>query len=212
MAEPEYKIGDIVTAVTFCGEQIFFAVTGIKIQKDGSIFYFAPGLQNGYSEEDVVMVDSQKNKYDRICYEAIKDYTELLSDFRTVAKILAERDPELGSWLLWCKNKSGYTGDVSMAGLYSPEDFTGKYEDVPVVKMRKDLVKHYCKKYDSVLVDKDEFVQFISNLRNCTKQESIDTTKTVLHAIECILTSETIEPEIRIEKALARIREIRRSN
>ena len=81
-----------------------------------------------------------------------------------------------------------------------------------MVKMHKDLVKHYCKKYDSVLVDKDEFVQFISNLRNCTKQESIDTTKTVLHAIECILTSETIEPKIRIEKALARIREIRRSN
>lgn len=52
MAEPEYKIGDIVTAVTFCGEQIFFAV----------------------------------------------------------AKILAERDPELGSWLLcnWGSKLSGH--------------------------------------------------------------------------------------------------------
>ena len=99
-----------------------------------------------------------------------------------------------------------------MAGLYSPEDFTGEYENVPVVKMRKDLVKHYCKKCDSVLVDRDEFVQFISDLRNCTKQESIDTAKTCLYSLECILTSETIEPEIRIEKALARIREIRRSN
>lgn len=56
------------------------------------------------------MVDSQKNKYDRICDEAIKDYTELLSDFRTVAKILAERDPELGSWLLcnWGSKLSGH--------------------------------------------------------------------------------------------------------
>lgn len=110
MAEPEYKIGDIVTAVTFYGEQIFFAVAGIKIQEDGSIFYFTPGLQNGYSEEDVVMVDSQKNKYDRIYDEAIKDYIELLSDFRTVAKILAERDPELGSWLLcnWGSKLSGH--------------------------------------------------------------------------------------------------------
>lgn len=115
-------------------------------------------------------------------------------------------------WVLWCKNKSGYTGDVNMAELYSPEDFTGEYENVPVVKMHKDLVKHYCKKYDSVLVDKEEFVNFIADLKNCKKQESIDTTKTCLHCIESILSSENIEPNIRIEKALARIREIRRSN
>lgn len=56
------------------------------------------------------MADSQKNKCDRICDEAIKDYTELLSDFRTVAKILAERNPELGSWLLcnWGGELSGH--------------------------------------------------------------------------------------------------------
>lgn len=115
-------------------------------------------------------------------------------------------------WVLWCKNKSGYTGDVNMAGLYSPEDFTGKYEDVPVVKMHKDLVKHYCKKYDSVLVDRDEFVNFIADLKNCKKQESIDVVKTCLYSLECILTSDSIEPNIRIEKALAKIREIRSSN
>ena len=115
-------------------------------------------------------------------------------------------------WVLWCKNKLGYTGSVNMAGLYSPEDFTDEYEDVPVVKMRKDLVKHYCKKYDSVLVDRDEFVNFISDLKNCEKQESIDMVKTCLYSLECILTSENIEQNIRIEKALAKIREIRSSN
>lgn len=99
-----------------------------------------------------------------------------------------------------------------MAGLYSPEDFTGKYENVPVVKMRKDLVKHYCKKYDSVLVDRDEFVNFIADLKNCKKQESIDVVKTCLYSLECILTSDSIEPNIRIEKALAKIREIMSSN
>lgn len=115
-------------------------------------------------------------------------------------------------WVLWCENKSGYTGNVNMAGLYSPEDFTGEYENVPVVKMRKDLVKYYCKKYDSVLVDRDEFVNFITDLKNCKKQESIDVVKTCLHSLECILTSDSIEPAIRIEKALAKIREIRNSN
>lgn len=115
-------------------------------------------------------------------------------------------------WVLWCKKKSGYTGSVNMAELYSPEDFTGEYEDVPVVKMRKDLVRHYCKKYDSVLVDRDEFVNFIADLRNCKNQESIDVTKACLYRLECILTSENIEPKIRIEKALAKIREIRSSN
>lgn len=115
-------------------------------------------------------------------------------------------------WVLLCKNKSGYTGDVNMAGLYSPEDFTGKYEDVPVVNMCKDIIKKYCKKYDSVLVDRDEFVNFIADLKNCKKQESIDVVKTCLYSLECILTSENIEPNIRIEKALAKIREIRSSN
>lgn len=115
-------------------------------------------------------------------------------------------------WVLWCKNKSGYTGDVNIAGLYSPEDFTEEYENVPVVKMRKDLAKHYYKKYHSVLIDRDEFVNFIADLKNCKNQESIDVVKNCLHSLECILTSENIEPNIRIEKALAKIREIRSSN
>lgn len=115
-------------------------------------------------------------------------------------------------WVLWRKNESGYTDSVNMAGLYSPEDFTGEYDNMPVVKMRKDLVKHYYKKYDSVLVDRDEFVNFIADLKNCKKQESIDVVKTCLYSLECILTSENIEPNIRIEKALAKIREIRSSN
>lgn len=115
-------------------------------------------------------------------------------------------------WVLLCKNKLGYTGDVNMAGLYSPEDFTGKYEDVSVVRMHKDLVKHYCKKYDSVLAGRDESVNFTADLKNCKKQESTDVVRTCLYSPECILTSETVEPEIRIEKALARIREIRRSS
>lgn len=115
-------------------------------------------------------------------------------------------------WVLWCGNKSGYTGNVNMAELYSPEDFGGEYENFPVVKMRKDLVKYYHKKHNSVLVDKEEFVNFIADLKNCQKQESIDTAKTCLHCIESILSSENIEPNIRIEKALARIRDIRNSN
>ena len=48
-------------------------------------------------------------------------------------------------------------------------------------------------------------VKYVSN--SFTKDELI-----IELAQLCILTSETIEPEIRIEKALARIREIRRSN
>ena len=115
-------------------------------------------------------------------------------------------------WWFWKDNKSGYTGNVNMAGLYSPEDFSSEYENFPVVKMCKNITKKYCKKYDSVLVDRDEFVNFIVDLKNCRKQESIETAKTCLHCIECILSSENIEPNIRIEKALARIREIRSSS
>lgn len=74
-------------------------------------------------------------------------------------------------WVLWRKNESGYTDSVNMAGLYSPEDFTGEYDNVPVVKMRKDLVKHYYKKYDSVLVDRDEFVNFIADLKKLQKSK-----------------------------------------
>lgn len=115
-------------------------------------------------------------------------------------------------WAFWCENKSGYTGDMSLAGLYSPEDFSDKYDDVPVVKMQKDLLENYKRKYDSVLVDRDEFANFITDLRNCKNQESIDVTKACLHSVECILTSDSIEPNIKIEKALAKIKEIRSSN
>lgn len=60
-------------------------------------------------------------------------------------------------WYLWGKNKSGYVGTVDMAGLYSPEEFS----DYPVVKMRKDIVRYY-KKFDSVLVLKDEFISHLN--------------------------------------------------
>ena len=116
-------------------------------------------------------------------------------------------------WCFWCPGFSGYTGDVERAGLYSQKDFQEHYStEFPVVKMRKDLLKYYSKRYDSVLVDKDEFVNFTSNLRNCKKQNEIDLVKIVLHSLQCILTSESIEPKIRIEKALAKIDEIRKSN
>lgn len=116
-------------------------------------------------------------------------------------------------WCFWSPDFCGYTGDVGKAGLYSPEEFVQHYGvEFPVVKMRKDLLKYYKKKYDDVLVYKDEFVYFLSNLRNCRTQEEIDLTKAVLHGIKCILTSDNIEPKVRIEKALARIEEITRSN
>lgn len=112
-------------------------------------------------------------------------------------------------WYLWCPNFSGYTGDADSAGLYSPEDF--KNCNFPVVKMRKDLARYYAKRYDSVLVEKDEFVNFVCNLRNCKSQEELDTVKTILHGLKCILTSESIEPNLRIEKALNRIDEVVKS-
>ena len=57
-------------------------------------------------------------------------------------------------------------------------------------------------KYVSNSFTKDELIIELAQL--CLK--AIDEKEDILYAIECILTSETIEPEIRIEKALARIR------
>lgn len=112
-------------------------------------------------------------------------------------------------WWLWSPNFSGYTGDVSRAGIYSPDDF--KAVGYPVVKMCKNLCSIY-KKYDSVLVEKDDFISYNNDLTNCQITKDIDEIKAILHGLECILTSKTIEPAIRIEKAIARIRDIRGSN
>jgi hypothetical protein len=113
-------------------------------------------------------------------------------------------------WWLWRPNGNGYTGDISGAGEYTPNYF--KDNEVPVVKMRKDLCRYYYKKYNSVLVDKDEFISYTNDLKNCKNNCEIDNIKAILYGLECILTSENIEPRIRIEKALARINHIRRSN
>lgn len=115
-------------------------------------------------------------------------------------------------WWFWCSNFSGYTGDIENAGLYTPEDFKQHYAiDFPVVKMTADICKKY-KKYDSVLVDKCDFIRYTNDLKNCKDDYQIDNIKGILHGLQCILTAQTIEPSIRIEKALARIREIRGSN
>lgn len=114
-------------------------------------------------------------------------------------------------WFLWCPNDSGYTGDVEQAGLYTEEHFKNCDGGFPVVKMSKDLCKKY-KKYDSVLVDKDDFIAYSWNLRNFESTKDLDNMKAALHGIRCILTSDNIDYQTRIEKALARIEWIRRSN
>lgn len=110
MAEPQYKIGDIVIADKIGGDQSISAIREILITKDGKIFYFLADPNVRYAEENIRLADSQLNQFDRIYDEAIRDYTELLSDFRKIAKILAERNPELGSWLLcnWGSELSGH--------------------------------------------------------------------------------------------------------
>jgi len=113
-------------------------------------------------------------------------------------------------WYLWCPNCQGYTGDIEKAGLYKEEDFKGA-GDFPIVKMTADICEKY-KKYDSVLVDKEDFIVYSWNLRNFDTTKDLDNMKAALHGIKCILTSDNIDYRTRIEKALARIEWIRRSN
>ena len=114
-------------------------------------------------------------------------------------------------WWFWCSNFSGYTGDIENAGLYTPEDFKQCYGGFPVVKMTADICEKY-KKYDSVLVDKEDFIAYSWNLRNFDTTKDLDNMKAALHGIRCILTSDNIDYKTRIEKALARIEWIRKSN
>lgn len=110
MVEPQYKIGDIVIADKIGGDQSISAIREILITKDGKIFYFLADPSVGYAEENIRLADSQLNQYDRLFRKSREDYNKLLADFRTVAKILAERNPELGSWLLcnWGSELSGH--------------------------------------------------------------------------------------------------------
>lgn len=70
-----------------------------------------------------------------------------------------------GCWCLWDYNHSGYVDTAEKAGLYTPEEMKGEFWNFPVVKMCKDLLKRY-KNIDTVLVDKDEFIAFISDKRS----------------------------------------------
>ena len=110
MAEPQYKIGDIVIADKIGGDQSISAIREILITKDGKIFYFLADQSVGYAEENIRLADSQLNQYDRLFRKSREDYNKLLSDFRTVAKVLADKNPEFGSWLLcnWGSELSGH--------------------------------------------------------------------------------------------------------
>lgn len=110
MAEPQYKIGDVVIADKIGGDQSISAIREILITKDGKIFYFLADPSVGYAEEDIRLADSQLNQYDRLFRKSREDYNKLLADFRTVAKVIADKNPELGSWLLcnWGSKLSGH--------------------------------------------------------------------------------------------------------
>lgn len=110
MEEPQYKIGDVVIADKIGGDQSISAIREILITKDGKIFYFLADPSVGYAEEDIRLADSQLNQYDRLFRKSREDYNKLLADFRTVAKVIADKNPELGSWLLcnWGSKLSGH--------------------------------------------------------------------------------------------------------
>lgn len=110
MAEPQYKIGDVVIADKIGGDQSISAIREILITKDGKIFYFLADPSVGYAEEDIRLADSQLNQYDRLFRKSREDYNKLLADFRTVAKVIADKNPDLGSWLLcnWGSELSGH--------------------------------------------------------------------------------------------------------
>ena len=110
MAEPQHKIGDVVIADKIGGDQSISAIREILITKDGKIFYFLADPSVGYAEENIRLADSQLNQYDRLFRKSREDYNKLLADFRTVAKVLADKNPELGSWLLcnWSSELSGH--------------------------------------------------------------------------------------------------------
>lgn len=110
MAEPQHKIGDVVIADKIGGDQSISAIREILITKDGKIFYFLADPSVGYAEENIRLADSQLNQYDRLFRKSREDYNKLLADFRAVAKVLADKNPELGNWLLcnWGSELSGH--------------------------------------------------------------------------------------------------------
>lgn len=110
MAEPQYKIGDIVEAENIYGTKSIFKVAEIRITPSGEILYLAASHFTGLKESEVKLADSQKNSYDLMFDEMAAEKAKLTGDFRTVAKVLAERNPELGSWLLcnWGSELSGH--------------------------------------------------------------------------------------------------------
>lgn len=79
-------------------------------------------------------------------------------DKRYIIVSIVHSENQNNGWYLWGHNSSGYVGTPDLAGLYAEDD----HPDYPVVKMRKDLVKHYAK-YNSVKVLKSEFELFMQN-------------------------------------------------
>lgn len=110
MEQPRYKIGDIVEAENIHGTKFIFKVAEIRITLSGEILYLAASHFTGLKESEVRLADSQKNSYDLMFDEMAAEKAKLLADFRTVSKVLAERNPELGSWLLcnWGSELSGH--------------------------------------------------------------------------------------------------------
>ena len=78
-----------------------------------------------------------------------------------------------------------------------------KYDDIPFVVCIVSSRTNYLLLANST---------FLKKISHSSQELRIDNIKGILHGLQCILTAQTIEPSIRIEKALARIREIRGSN
>lgn len=110
MIQTEFKVGDIVRNSSENEPMQIFKIAEMSVHKDGTVFYYS-STGRGFYEEDLELAEDCINEYDRR-YKSLSDnYVKLLDDFRTVAKVLAEQDPDYGSWLL-CNWSSKLTGHI----------------------------------------------------------------------------------------------------
>ncbi len=110
MIQTEFKVGDIVRNSSENEPMQIFKIAEMSVHKDGTVFYYS-STGRGFYEEDLELAEDCINEYDRR-YKSLSDnYVKLLDDFRTVAKVLAEQNPDYGSWLL-CNWSSKLTGHI----------------------------------------------------------------------------------------------------
>jgi len=109
-------------------------------------------------------VESIPKRYKEVWMQLFKKFLNL---FKTKYYIYSDKHTNSDVRIFWRKNRSGYTMDLNLAGIYYEEDVLNDKEYYPLLEDFEDLLKYRKAGFDTFYVKKKDVEKVLGRKMKC---------------------------------------------